>query len=200
MSASRFFLVLMFPLMTLSGLNPAAATESGAAQPPAKEKDVFSFAGSWKTARNEEVQLSKYKGKKTILALFYSSCSTICPMTASSLKRVESALAKKKLEVQVLMVSIDAGDQNSKQMAEFAKKQKIDKPLWHLLAGKTEQTEQLAALLGLGIGEKRSDPSLHQMHSEFIVVIDEKGKILMKTPSLDPNIPEVEKALAAKAD
>jgi protein SCO1/2 len=205
----RFLMLLMLPLLCLSTFNVVQAKEStkdtGAAKSkepaaePAKEKNVFSLAGQWKTAKNETVELSKFKGKKTIVALFYASCSTICPMTTASIKRVMTTLDKEKVDAQVLLVSIDAGDQNTKQMADFAKNQKLEAPQWNLLAGNAEQTTQLAALLGLGIGEKRSSPDLHQMHSEFLVLVDENGKVILQTPSFNPNIPQVVKALSSKS-
>lgn len=206
----QLLVMLMGPLLSLSTLNKVHALEkeaaaSEAAKSQTKEqtkeqtKDVFAFPGQWKTAQGETVELSKFKGKKTIVALFYASCSTICPMTTSSIKRVMTALDKKKVDAQVLLVSIDAGDQNSQKMADFAKNQKLEGAPWNLLAGSTEQTTQLAALLGLGIGEKRSDPDLHQMHSEFLVIVDESGKVVMQTPSFSPNIPQVVKALSSKS-
>lgn len=98
-------------------------------------------------------------------------------MTTAKLKEIEADRKKQGQAIQIVLITIDQADQ-PKQLSQFARDHGIEN--WHLLVSKKEQAKIITQLLGLGYQGKRSDPELHQMHSQNFIEVDGDGKIVGK--------------------
>lgn len=141
--------------------------------------NVYAHPGPWTNERGEKIALSELTGKRSLFALFYSSCRTICPMTAKGLKAIERALGPRAKELQIVLVTIDPADK-SDQLRHFVEMHKLEG--WRVLAGSAAATKALAVDLGLGYEEKRGNPDLHQMHSRTLVIVNERGEVRGSLP------------------
>ena len=157
--------------------------------------NVYKMDGVWRDEGNEPFQFSSLAGKKTVFALFYSTCKTICPMTVKSLKSIEKAMGATK-DLQFVLVTIDPKADSPKQLREFAKAQKISG--WKMLTGRPEDTKALAIALGLGFEEKRGNVELHQMHSKSLVIVKESGEAAGALPLFEFEMAEARALLATK--
>lgn len=149
----------------------------------AADKNVYENKTEWTTADGAKFNFASLKGKKTIFSLFYTSCRSICPMAVDSIKEVKKALGSKGKDVQVVMVTIDPKTDTTGHLKGFSNQHHIDD--WKVVAGSPEQTQTLAADLGLGFEEKPGAAELHQMHSRALVVVDENGHIKGTLPSMN---------------
>lgn len=143
--------------------------------------DVYANPARWQDETGQMIALSDLRGKKTVFALFYSSCKTICPMTVKSLKEMEAKLGR---DVQFVLVTIDptdAGQDGTGKIREFIEAQKIP-PKWKVLASDKTNTRNLAAALGLGFADKPANGNLHNMHSLAVAVVKANGSVAGQQP------------------
>ena len=143
-------------------------------------KNIYANSTAWTDEQGDSVSLADLKGKKSVFALFYTSCKTICPITAKSIKSIEKALGKKALNVQFVLISIDPSADKAPQLRQFIQANKIKG--WKVLAGNADSAKNLAIELGVGFEEKRGDPDLHQLHSRSLIVVNELGEITGELP------------------
>ncbi len=166
---ARMFLIKFVLLM------PSVAAGADAVKP-----NIYANAATWTNEKNETVRLADLKGKKSVFALFYTTCKTICPMTTKSIQAIEKALGKNAAKVQFVLVSVDPAADKAPQLRQFMHNNKIKG--WKILAGTPENTKNLAIELGVGFEEKRGNPDLHQLHSRNLIVVNEAGEISGELP------------------
>jgi len=177
LSQNKKLLVLSFVAKTLL-FTPSIAEGADA------KKNIYANTTKWTNEMGENVSLSELKGKRSLFALFYTSCQTICPMTAKSIKGIEQALGAK-ANVQIVLVTIDPADK-APQLRNYIHANNLRG--WRVLAGTSESAKALAIELGLGFEEKRGNPELHQMHSRTLVVVNEKGEVSGSLPIFEFDI------------
>lgn len=180
-------LILVIPYLVL-------AAEKRASEVAAEEFNVYKDKQVWKTADGKSFQWSHSKGKKTVFALFYTSCNTICPMTVENLKAIEKQLGPDAKNVQFVLMSVDAKYDTPKKMKSFAKKHGIAN--WKLLSGKARDVRAFAAHLGLGFEDKPGNEDLHQMHSRAFTFINKKGEIVGTLPSFEADFAKARELLS----
>ncbi len=168
----------------------APCTAAGA---DAVKKNIYANASAWSNEKGETVSLAELKGKKSVFALFYTGCKTICPMTAKSVQAIEKALGKNAADVQFVLISIDPAADKAPQLRQFIRNNKIKN--WKVLAGSVESTKNLAIELGVGFEEKRGNPDLHQLHSRNLIVVSETGEIAGELPIFEFDMDQAKKLL-----
>lgn len=148
----------------------------------------FKQTGTWTDRTGKKVELNRLEGKDTVVALFYATCPTICPMAVSNVKRIESALGDRAKKMQFVLISIDPDRDTTEALAQFAKSHGIEKNNWYVLRGPLDQVQKIAGSVDLGFSEKGAVPDIHQMHSLLIAAVDKKGKTLGNTSSMQPDV------------
>ena len=116
-------------------------------------------------------------------------------MTTENLRRLEDKLTERGKKVKFILISIDPAHETQSSLLEFAKKHKIDRPGWSLLAGTEEQARAASGSVGLGFGDAPANRELHQMHSLQFAIVDGNGKVLGTFKSLDPDLEAAKKLL-----
>lgn len=183
---SRSYWWLSKFLMLLASLSVTPQTHGISA-------DVYANPTRWSDENGETVTLQKLRGKKSVFALFYASCKTICPMTVKSLKEVSKGLGTAAKDVQFVLVTIDPAD-NKNRIADFMAQQKI--PVgWKVLSSDTVNTRNLAGALGVGFEDKPVNGNLHNMHSLSLVVVNADGSVAGQVPVSNPDVKLMRKIL-----
>lgn len=183
---SRFYLWLNSSIFVLLLVLPPSAVAVSA--------DVYKTPARWTDEGGKTFTLDNLRGKKSVFALFYTSCKAICPMTVKSLKKLESALSGvDKSDLQVVLVTIDPKTDGPEKIQTFMKEQKISG--WKVLSGDPVDTKGLAGALGIGFAEKPVNQNFHNMHSLSLVVVNKDGSVAGQLPVASADLKEFKKLL-----
>ena len=128
----------------------------------------------WTDDSEAAVELADFRGQTVALTMFYTECSSACPITLAKLREIEKAFAERSRDLQIVLVSYDTMHDTPRRLARFRRREKLVGERWHLLSGPERSVERLARRLGLG-----SDVDLgeHIVHSFRIVLFDEDGVV-----------------------
>lgn len=128
--------------------------------------------------RGRSLSLAAFRGQPLLVTMFYSSCTSVCPMLIAQLKRVEQALpAALRSKTQVLLVSLDPERDTVERLAELARRHAVDGTRWHFTRTSPSSVRELAALLGV---RYRKMPGGEIGHSPLIAVLDRDGVLALR--------------------
>jgi protein SCO1/2 len=120
-------------------------------------------------------ELSSLRGSAVLATMFYSSCTTVCPVLISQLKRIVEALPEDaRAHTQVLLVSLDPARDSPEKLKELAERHNIADPRWHFVRADEHGVREISALLGI---RYRQLPDGEISHSQLITLLDKNGAI-----------------------
>ena len=152
--------------------------------PPAKysEKSLYSLNSVWTSDVGRKVKLEVLRGRPQVIALFFTSCEHSCPIIVADLKAIDKALPRSvRGKVDFLLVSIDPERDTPEALRAFRAKLELPTERWTLLRGSTEDTQQLAKLVGFNY--QPASPTQYA-HSLLISIMDESGVIVFQQVGL----------------
>jgi protein SCO1 len=131
--------------------------------------------------------LDRYRGSPVLVAMFYTSCTAMCPLLMKAVQRIESALAEaERRRVRVLLVSLDPARDTPQALKAAALRYGADPGRWTLARASDADVRRIAAALGV---QYRATPGGEINHSSPITLLDGEGRIVAQTSalaSLDP--------------
>lgn len=160
-------------------------------------QSAYQVSGNWFNDRGERIEFSSFTGQRAAIALFYTSCRTICPMTVATLKKVEKDLGEKAKDVQFILVSIDPVHDQPAQLTAFVKTHNLDLSRWHVVTAHEGVVRRLAGRLRLGFGHQSPDPDLHFMHSQMFTIVNEDGFAVETISTMQPDYDRAYEVLAS---
>lgn len=118
-------------------------------------------------------RLATLAGRPLLVTMFYSHCTSVCPLLTSQLQRLVASLAPASRErIDVLMVSFDSRRDTPPELAAFKSAHHIDGPRWHVARGSASDVRALAAALGI---QYRELPDHSFNHSAILTLLDAQG-------------------------
>jgi len=121
------------------------------------------------------VTLSQMRGKPLLVTLFYSQCSSVCPMITARLQSIESQItARDRHNVTILMISLDSERDTPQALATFRHEHHIEGSNWIVARADADDVRALAAVLGI---RYRELPDHSFNHSAVIALVDRDGVI-----------------------
>ncbi len=124
------------------------------------------------------------KDKITLLAMIYTSCPDICPMTTHNMQLVEQRLPDElKSKVKFVIISFDPHRDSPNVLKKFAEIRDINFNTWSLLSGDAKNTNEVMAKFGVKafISDSSRDASgelsYSIIHTDRISLIDQYGKL-----------------------
>ncbi|HEY9165255.1 MAG TPA: SCO family protein [Candidatus Kryptonia bacterium] len=157
------------------------------------DSSIFQIDSKWKDQNGMPVRISDFRGKLSLIAMFYSHCTYACPLTINDLKLVEKAMPSDLAErVEFVLVSIDPARDNPSALRNLANQQLLLGTNWHLLTGRSFDIRTLAALLGVRY-KKKSDGSF--LHSSQIALLNEEGEIVFRHAGLTESVNDIVNAI-----
>lgn len=127
------------------------------------------------TSDGRAIVLSAMRGKPLLVTLFYSECSSVCPMITVRLQSIERQLpARKRQNVTVLMISLDSARDTPERLETFRREHHIEGPNWIVARAAEADVRALAAVLGV---RYRELPDHSFNHSAVIALADRDGVI-----------------------
>ncbi|WP_047552201.1 SCO family protein [Methylotenera sp. G11] len=201
----QLLLSLLFACSALSGRFQAFAEdhehhhhETSLATPdPAtvSTDSVFNITDSWTAADGKTFQLGQLGGKPTVVAMVYTSCQYVCPLTVQNIKRIERALpAAQAGKVNFALFSFDPQRDTPAKLAEFAKLHAITSPSWVLAQGSESAVRKLAVTLGIKYKKVQSGD---YEHDATISILDSKGVVRFQSNAMNKDIHDATEALKA---
>ncbi len=115
------------------------------------------------------------RGKPLLVTLFYSQCSSVCPMITARLQGIESQItARNRHNVTILMISLDPGRDTLDALATFRRDHHIEGSNWIVARAGAGDVRVLAAVLGV---RYRQLPDHSFNHSAVVSLVDRDGVI-----------------------
>ena len=127
------------------------------------------------TADGATVPLADLRGKPILITLFYSQCSSVCPMITVQLQNIDRHLTQKaRHNLTILMLSLDSDRDTPEALQTFKQNHHIDDPRWIVARASATDVRTLAAVLGV---RYRQLPDQSFNHSAVITLADRDGVI-----------------------
>ncbi len=122
------------------------------------------------------------KGKITLMAMIYTHCPDICPMTTHNMQLVESKLNKDQLEnVRFIVITFDPNRDTPEVLKKFAEIRDINFSYWSFLSGDEKNTNEVKlkfdvkAVPADSSYDDQGNLSYYIVHTDRISLIDQKG-------------------------
>jgi len=152
--------------------NHVHSHEAESAGPPSDES-IYVLRTRLEAAGRGELTLPSLAGRPVVIAMFYSSCTSVCPLLTLRMQRIEAALKPEDRDrVQFVMVSLDAERDTPAQLAVFAGEHHLDASRWIIGHADAGDVRTLAAALGV---RYRQLPDHSFSHSAVITLLDARG-------------------------
>lgn len=134
------------------------------------------------TSAGEALELSSLRGRPLLLTMFYSRCTSVCPLLTMTLQRLDGKLTTvEQSNLRVLMVSLDAAHETPATLAAFAEEHHVDSSRWIVARASGADVRALAAALGI---RYRALPDGSFNHSTVISLLDREGVIRASSTTL----------------
>lgn len=188
---------LLFFLLTAVVLNFQTACAAAAScccvakqapglSPGRTDKSLYQVKSTWTTDQGSRIQLGDLGGKPQVLLMFFSRCTSACPMLLSDLKRISAALSPaQRARIGFTLVSFDTEHDTPAALAEYRRTWALPVENWNLLCGHPDDVMELADLLG--VKYKKIDGGQFA-HSNIITVLNSRGEIVHQQLGLEEDI------------
>jgi len=162
-------LALALPAPATLGAPPAAAVLPG--------DSLYQLDVRLDPAGGGALAWSSLAGRPVVVALFYSSCTVMCPMLTHAMQRLEHDLAAGST-ARFVMISLDDEHDTPEHLAAFARKEGLAPDRWLIAHASRADVRTLAAALGV---RYRRLPDGSYSHSTVITLLDRDGRRLAAT-------------------
>lgn len=139
---------------------------------------VYDLDTRWRDAHGNERLLASLRGRPQVLALVYTHCTSVCPLTVSGLQRVEEEIGDR---AGFVLVSMDPARDTPAQLSAYAAAYRLSSR-WTLLAGPESSVRELTALIG---AKYRRVAGGEIDHSSTLTVLDGDGRIVAQFDQAD---------------
>jgi protein SCO1/2 len=165
---NRVFRRVAYPVLAAIALTTQVSSEP-------TERSVYQLDSSWVEDSGHAMRLDALEGKMQLLALIYTTCEGICPVTVKSMQMFSRKLpADLGGQVRFLLVTVDPEHDTPAVLRDYRRAMKLDRR-WKLLRGSAHDVRELAAVLGFNYEQIESGQFAH---SNLVTVLDERGEIV----------------------
>jgi protein SCO1/2 len=150
---------------------------------PLSDRSVYQLNSEWTNDFGRTVKLADLRGKPQVVAMFYSSCQSACPMLVFQMQQVADSLpANARTNVGFLLVTFDTEHDTPETLHAYRTARKLDESQWTLLRGRPEDVRELALVLGV---KYRQDAQGQFSHSNLITILNADGEIAFQQTGLN---------------
>ena len=138
-------------------------------------------------ADGTRLALDALRGTAVVVTMFYSTCTSVCPMLTLQMQHIAAALDDgERARVRFLMVSLDAARDTPPRLVEFAAEHHLPQPPFIVAHAAAGDVRAIAAALGI---RYRQLPDLSFSHSSVITLLDRDGVAAARTQVLAADDP-----------
>jgi protein SCO1 len=168
------------------------------ARAPFPDASLYQLSSTWTTDAGKRVRLGDLAGKRRLFALFFGHCESSCPMALGRLKALEAKLpADWHRRAGMVLVTLDPNRDGTQALADFRRRMDLGREGWTLLRGGSEDTRELAMLLGVAYRPSAANGGIE--HNSVLALLDSSGAVLKRYEGADPGaefLEELRKALS----
>jgi protein SCO1/2 len=170
------------------------------ASAPFTDRSIYQLESKWTSDVGREVRLGILRGRVQVVAMFFTTCESSCPVIVDDMKNLQQALPEKlRDKVDFLLVSFDSERDTPEVLHAYREKMRLPTEHWTLLRGGTDDVRELAALLGVNF---QKDARGQFMHSNIITVLNGEGEVVHQQAGIRaealPTIQAIERAATAQ--
>ena len=175
-----------------AALSLSMVSASSAQSRPLPETSVYRLRGAFTDQDGRAFELSSLRGSPVLMAMFYGSCRTMCPIIIEDARAVDAALsASEREQLRVVLVTIDPERDTPERLRALAAERSLPVPRWSLLRGADSVLRPLAMVLGV---QYRRLPDGNFAHGASLTLLDREGRIAAQIEGLRrPNAPIVDR-------
>jgi len=149
------------------------------------DQDITRTQNTFLNQDSVKVEFPKIiKDKITLMAMVYSHCPDICPMTTHNMQLVEQRLPDKlKNKVKFVIISFDPNRDTPAVLKKFAEIRDINFNNWFLLSGDMNNTKEvmlkfdIKAIPADSTYDDEGELSYSVIHTDRISLIDQAGRL-----------------------
>lgn len=154
-----------------------------ALEPTLAGASLYRIDGAFTDQDGRPFALASLRGEPVLVAMFYASCTTVCPLIVAELQRIEAALPEAdRGHVRIVLVTIDPARDTAERLRAMAVERGLDAPHWTLLRGDADTVRELAMALGV---QYRRTADGDFVHSALVTLLDSEGRIAAQLDGLD---------------
>jgi len=188
-----------FTLLCVTGCRTVPTTPSCCAQTDVgaaaafTDKSLYQTESNWTTDTGEQIKLAGLRGRPQVVVMFFASCQYACPILVNDLRKIEAALEpESRSHVGFTLVTIDTRRDTPEALADFRATRNLPPANWSLLHGESDDTLELAALLGVKYKEEATGQFAH---SNIITVLNGEGEIVHQLIGLGQDLNETQRVI-----
>lgn len=138
--------------------------------------------------RGQAFALASLAGKPTLLTFFYTSCTTMCPLIITDVKRIVAAIPEaERQELQVVLISIDPAHDTVARLRTVQTDRAMPEN-WRLVTGDEASIRTVASTVGAAY---RRLPDGSFAHSALYTALDAQGHIQLQVQGTGRPIEEL---------
>ncbi|MBS0376818.1 MAG: SCO family protein [Proteobacteria bacterium] len=161
--------------------DPHAAHHAAPAPAPLPGGSLYQLGARLEASDGTRLELAALRGRPVVVTMFYSTCTSVCPMLTLAMQRALAALDPgEQAAVRFVMVSLDAERDDPARLAEFAQSHHLGAPFLVAHAGAAD-VRAIAAALGI---RYRQLPDGSFSHASVLTLLDRDGVPLARTQVL----------------
>jgi protein SCO1 len=158
-------------------------------------ESLYQLKSQWRDQDNRKVTLGGFANKDVIIAMFYASCQSACPVIVNDMKTIEAAIPAAEINnYRFILITIDPSRDKPSVLKKYAAAKNLDTHRWSLLHGSKDDIMQLAMMLGFKYSQN-ADGSF--THSSLISFLNKKGEIKYQNEGLVLDKSTIPDAIAA---
>ncbi len=165
---------------------PACCAKAESPTAPLSDRSLYQTGSSWTTDTGRQIALADLLGRPQVIALFFTSCQSACPLIVNDMMRIEAALGPKlRGRVGFTLVTFDPQRDTLAALAAYRATRKLSPKTWTLLRGQPDDVRELAVLLGVKYKEQANGQFAH---SNAITLLNGDGEIVRQQIGLGQDI------------
>ncbi len=143
--------------------------------------------------RGARFTLGSLAGKPTLLTFFYSTCTTMCPLILSDVKRIVAALpVEERDSLHVVLLTIDPARDTAARLRAVAAERALP-PSWSLVTGDASSIRTVAATVGMTY---RPLPDGTFAHAALYTVLGPSGRVVHQLEGTGRSVEETAAVLS----
>ncbi|MDP4198639.1 MAG: SCO family protein [Bacteroidota bacterium] len=154
----------------------------------ANQGSIYSINVTLQNQDARTIPWQSLSGKVQVMAMIFTHCQASCPMITNEIKDAEALIPESMRDrVGFTLISFDSKRDTAARLKEHYTAMHLDS-LWQLLHGNPADIQTIANLLDVKFKEVAEG---NFSHSNVIVVVDEKGHIILREEGIEKHSAEI---------
>ena len=143
--------------------------------------------------RGEKMGSTELAGQVYVANFLFTSCTTVCPLTVTSLQKLQKRYEERNVPVRIVSFSVDPNTDTPEVLRAYAEKSGADAKRWTFLTGAEPEMRKVmdGFLLSLEPKKTMGNGLMDIAHSQKLVIVDGRGALRGFYASDDEGLDEV---------